>query len=128
MDFKWKGDYFETDLEFGTLRISGNEEHGFRPYQLMVSSIAVCSTSVLRQILEKQRMTIEDIEAHADVTRDEEQANRISAIALHYKIKGQGLSEKKLDKAVVLAAKNCAMAQTVKGAVDLTETYEIIPE
>ncbi|WP_147804067.1 OsmC family protein [Alkalicoccus halolimnae] len=125
MDFTWQGDYFETDLEYGTLRISGNEENGFRPFQLMVSSIAVCSTSVLRQILEKQRMTVSDIQAHADVTRDESRANRISSIALHYKIKGEGLSEKKVEKAVALAQKNCAMAQTVIGAVNLTETFEI---
>ncbi|MFC4735062.1 OsmC family protein [Bacillus daqingensis] len=125
MDFTWQGEYFETEFEFGTLKISGKEAHGFRPFQLMVSSIAVCSASVLRQVMEKQRMQVDSLTVTADVTRDEEAANRISAIALHYVIKGSGLAEKKVEKAVSLAAKNCPMARTVEGAVDLTETFEI---
>ncbi|SDN74149.1 OsmC family protein [Alkalicoccus daliensis] len=125
MEFTWKGDYFETEFEYGTLRISGQEEHGFRPFQLMVTSIAVCSASVLRQVMEKQRMNVKDIRVNADVTRDEKKANRISAIALHYIIEGEALKEQKVEKAVALAAKNCPMAQTVEGVVTITETFEL---
>lgn len=125
VEFTWQGDYFETSFEFGKLYISGQEEHGFRPFQLMVTSIAVCSASVLRQVMEKQRMKVTDISVTADVTRDEAKANRISAIALHYCISGEELVEKRVEKAVSLAAKNCPMAQTVEGSVNITETFEI---
>ncbi|PYZ92376.1 osmotically inducible protein C [Salipaludibacillus keqinensis] len=116
---------FETEFEFGKLTVSGNEEKGYRPFQLMVSSIAVCSGSVLRKVLEKQRMSVEDLQVEADVTRDPERANRLTHIKLHYVIKGEGLTDKKVAKAVELASKNCPMAQTVIDSVELTETFEI---
>ncbi|MCR6097346.1 OsmC family protein [Salipaludibacillus agaradhaerens] len=116
---------FETDFEFGKLTVSGNEEKGFRPFQLMVSSIAVCSASVLRKVLTKQRMVVHDIQVEADVTRDPARANRLSAIKLHYVIQGDGLTEEKVEKAVQLAAKNCPMAQTVSDTIAITETFEL---
>ncbi|UTR13971.1 OsmC family protein [Salipaludibacillus sp. LMS25] len=118
-------DGFETILEFGRLTVSGNEEKGFRPFQLMVSSIAVCSASVLRKVLTKQRMVVHDIQVEADVTRDPGRANRLSAIKLHYVIMGDNLTEEKVEKAVKLSAKNCPMAQTVSDTVAITETFEL---
>lgn len=125
MRFEMKENGFETSVEFGTLQISGNEKYGFRPYQLMVSSIAVCGGGVLRKVLEKQRMTVHHMTVDADVTRDEAQANKITKIHLHYIIQGEGLVESKVEKAVVLAQKNCPMAQSVIDAIELTETFAI---
>ena len=125
MKFNYTDDAFETEFNYGKLVVSGDDEKGFRPFQLMVSSIAVCSGSVLRKVMEKQRMTVEDIEVEADVTRDPERANRLTHIKLHYIIKGEGLAEKKVAKAVELASKNCPMAQTVIDSVEITETFEI---
>ncbi|WP_280770197.1 OsmC family protein [Salipaludibacillus daqingensis] len=125
MKFHYTEDAFETEFDFGKLVVSGNEQKGFRPFQLMVSSIAVCSGSVLRKVMEKQRMTVNDIQVEADVTRDPKRANRLTHIKLHYIIKGEGLSEKKVEKAVDLASKNCPMAQTVVDSVEISETFEI---
>ncbi|MDQ0253957.1 putative OsmC-like protein [Evansella vedderi] len=116
---------FETNFEYGTLQVSGNEEYGFRPYQLMVSAIAVCSGGVLRKVLEKQRMTIYHMTVDADVTRDPDAANKLTKIHLHYTISGENLNEAKIEKAVVLAQKNCPMAQTVIDSIELTETFTI---
>lgn len=55
MEFNMKKEAgFTTNLPYGELHIAGDEEYGFRPYQLMVSSIAACSGGVLRKILEKK--------------------------------------------------------------------------
>ncbi len=125
MKFNYTDDAFETEFNYGKLVVSGDDEKGFRPFQLMVSSIAVCGGSVLRKVMEKQRMSVEDIQVEADVTRDPERANRLTHIKLHYMIKGEGLVEKKVAKAVELASKNCPMAQTVIDSVEITETFEI---
>ncbi|WP_421383920.1 OsmC family protein [Bacillus salacetis] len=125
MEFKMKEGGFVTDLPYGQLDISGNEEHGFRPYQLMVSSIAVCSGGVLRKILEKQRISFEDISIKVDVTRNEEKANRIEKVALHFTITGENLKEEKIQKAMELTRKNCSMVQSVTGSIDIEETFEI---
>ncbi|MGJ9384960.1 OsmC family protein [Salipaludibacillus sp. CF4.18] len=125
MKFNYADEAFETEFEFGKLTISGDEEKGFRPFQLMVSSIAVCGGSVLRKVLVKQRMEVSGLQIEAEVTRDPERANRLTEIRLHYIIKGEQLVESKVAKAVELASKNCPMAQTVIDCVNIEETFEI---
>ncbi|RLQ94500.1 OsmC family protein [Falsibacillus albus] len=125
MKYTMKEGGFFTELPYGRLDISGDEAYGIRPYQLMVSSIAVCSGGVLRKILEKQRVDVKDIEVQAGVERNEEEANRIEKVALHFTITGTGLSEKKIEKAMVLTRKNCSMVQSVIGSIEVTETFEL---
>lgn len=126
MEFKMKEVGFYTETANGRLNIAGNEEHGFRPFQLMVSSIAVCSGGVLRTILEKMRMTVEDITMNAEVERNKEIADRIEKISIHFKIKGQNLDKRKIEKAMELTKKNCSMVQSVIGSIEVIETFEIV--
>ncbi|MCA1318608.1 OsmC family protein [Bacillus tianshenii] len=126
MKFKMREEGFSTELEYGELHVAGNEQYGFRPYQLMVSSIAVCSGGVLRTILQKKRMLVEDISLTAEVTRNEKEANRIEKIQIHYVIKGKDLAHDKVEQAVELAKKNCPMVQSVKDSIEVTETFEIV--
>lgn len=126
MKFKMREVGFSTELEYGELHVAGNEQYGFRPYQLMVSSIAVCSGGVLRTILQKKRMLVEDISLTAEVTRNEKEANRIEKIQIHYVIKGKDLAHDKVEQAVELAKKNCPMVQSVKDSIEVTETFEIV--
>ncbi|MGD6801021.1 OsmC family protein [Rossellomorea vietnamensis] len=125
MEFNMKEGGFSASLPYGELEVSGNEEFGFRPYQLMVSSIAVCSGGVLRKILEKQRVDFKDISIKADVKRKEEEANRIEKVSLHFTITGENLKEEKIQKAMELTRKNCSMVQSVIGSIEVEETFEL---
>lgn len=116
---------FETDVEYGTLEISGNAEYGYRPFQLLVSSIAVCSGGVLRKVLERMRIQYDDITVQAKINRVEKEANRVSDIHLHFLIKGKELSEEKIEKALNVTRKNCSMVQSVKDSINITESFEI---
>jgi putative redox protein len=126
MEFKMTEIGFETTVEYGTLQISGNEEHGFRPFQLLVSSVAVCSGGVLRKVLERMRLPYENIEVQAKVTRNEKEANRVSAIHLHFIIEGNELPDEKINKALAVTRKNCSMVQSVKDSIHITESFEIL--
>ncbi|MEI5908585.1 OsmC family protein [Bacillus spongiae] len=126
MKFQMKEGGFTSELPYGELHISGDETYGFRPYQLLVSSIAVCSGGVLRKILEKKRMNIDDISINTKVKRNEQQANRVEMIHLHFVIKGKGIEEKKIEKAMELTKKHCSMVQSVKGSIEVEETFSII--
>jgi putative redox protein len=127
MEFKMKPDVgFYTEVGFGRLDVAGDEQYGFRPYQLLVSSVAVCSGGVLRKVLEKMRMDIKDIHIQADAERVEEEANRVSKITVHFRIAGNNLDEKKIEKAMVLTRKNCSMVQSVAGSIEVEETFEIV--
>jgi putative redox protein len=125
MKFEMKEVGFKTSVEYGELHVSGDEAYGFRPYQLMVSSIAVCSGGVLRKIFTKQRIEIEDMTIETDVVRNEAEANRLEKIHIHFIITGQNLKEEKVKKAVELSSKNCPMVQSVKGSIEVVETFEL---
>ncbi|WP_207393283.1 OsmC family protein [Bacillus sp. Cs-700] len=129
MEFNMKKEEtgFTADFEYGTLHISGDEQFGFRPYQLLVSSVAVCSGGVLRQILDKKRMKYDDIKIKADVTRNKEEANRVEKIHLHFTLYGD-LDDQKVERALELTKKHCSMAQSVIGSIELEESYEIVAE
>ncbi len=127
MEFKMKPDVgFYTETGFGRLDVAGDDQYGFRPYQLLVSSVAVCSGGVLRKVLEKMRMDIKDIHIQADAERVEEEANRVSKITVHFRISGNNLNEKKIEKAMALTRKNCSMVQSVVGSIEVEETFEIV--
>ncbi|MFP7255122.1 osmotically inducible protein C [Virgibacillus sp. 7505] len=117
---------FRIELPHQTLDIDGNEQFGIRPYQLMVSSIAGCSASVFRKIMEKQRLEIDDMEVSAEVERDELAANRITKITLTFVIRGFHLDKGQLEKNLQLAHNNCSMVQSVKDSIEIEERLEVI--
>ena len=127
MEFNMKDVGFYTETSYGRLDVAGDEAYGFRPYQLLVASVAVCSGGVLRKILEKMRMTIKDIHISTDVVRNKDEADRVEVINVHFTIEGENLDEKKIHKAMDLTRKNCSMVQSVIGKIEINETFEIAP-
>ncbi|MGE6489317.1 OsmC family protein [Paenisporosarcina sp. NPDC076898] len=117
----------ETELEFGKLTISGDETKGFRPYQLLVSSLVGCSGGVLRKVCEKMRMPIEDMEIEVlEVLRNPEEASRLEKVHIHFKLRGNQLEEAKVEKAMILTKKNCSMVRSVDQSIEVVETFELI--
>lgn len=126
MKFKMTENGFSGDLPFGTLNVSTNEEFGFRPYQLMVASLAICSAGVLRKVLEKKRTPAEDIQVEVkEIVRIDEEAGRIAKVHLHFIIKGN-INESKMDLNLELTRKNCSMVRSVEDSMEVVETYELI--
>lgn len=117
---------FDTETEFGTLHISSNEEKGFRPYQLMVASIAACGGSVMRKILDKMRMPADDIQVEViEVIRSQDDASRLMEIHLHFTVIGSNITEEKMPRIMELTEKNCSMLQSVIGCIHVVKTYEM---
>ncbi|MGG1575403.1 OsmC family protein [Fictibacillus sp. NRS-1165] len=125
MEFLMKDNGFQSQFEYGTLDISGDEQFGFRPYQLMVSSVAVCSGGVLRKVLAKMRIEVTDITIKTEVVRNKEEADRIESIHMHFILKGIGLIPERIEKALRVTEKNCSMVQSVKGSIKITDSFEL---
>ncbi|WOV86623.1 OsmC family protein [Sporosarcina oncorhynchi] len=127
MKFEMTENGFQTETSYGTLQISGNDEFGFRPYQLLVSSIAVCSGGVMRKILERKRIPAKNITIDIkEVYRNEEKASRVERIHMHFIIEGIELSNVQMDKIMEVTANNCSMVQSVKDSIEVIETYEFV--
>jgi putative redox protein len=124
MEFKMNEHSFSMTSEFGELHISGDDQFGFRPFQLLVSSIAVCSGGVLRKVLLKKRIDFEDINIKADIERNPAQANRVEKIHLQFVISAKTWDERKIHKALEVTRKNCPIVQSVKDSIEVTETAE----
>ncbi|KZM56665.1 MULTISPECIES: OsmC family protein [Aeribacillus] len=127
MEFQMKEIGYKTTFEYGELHVAGDVTFGFRPFQLMVSAIAGCSGSVFRKILDKKRIVYDDITIQAEVERNEEKANRIEKIHLHFIISSssEDLDREQIQKCLELAHKNCPMVQSVEGSINITETFEL---
>lgn len=95
MKYKMTEKGFSSDFEYGTLNISSESEYGFRPFQLLVSSIAGCSGGVLRKVMKKMRLDVDHIEIEAKVTRSGGQVNIVKKMELTYVIYGRALNEEK---------------------------------
>ncbi|MGO4889794.1 OsmC family protein [Anaerobacillus sp. MEB173] len=126
MEFKMKEHSFVTEVEFGELEVSGDAQYGYRPYQLLVSAIAVCSGGILRKVLQKKRLSYEDIQIKTEVTRNEAGAQEIEKIHMHFIIKGLEIEEEKMEKILAITEKNCSMVQSVKESIEITESFEMI--
>jgi putative redox protein len=125
VEFIMKEVGFYTETANGRLNIAGNEEHGFRPFQLLVSSLAVCSGGVMRKILEKKRIAYDDIHIKADVERNPDIADRVEKVHLHFTITGAKIEERQMEKVMTLTKKNCSMVQSVIGSIEVIETFEL---
>lgn len=126
MKFEWQEDHLETSLPYGKLQISPDDEVGFRPFQLMVASIAGCSSAVFHKILVKQRMEYDALSVEAEVERNEAEANRIEKITLHFTMEGKDLNEKKLQRNLEISRKHCGMVQSVQDSIQIEEKLTVI--
>ncbi|SRR5699024_3297153 len=126
MRFYLKDNGMRIRLNYGELDISGDENDGYRPFQLMVASIAGCSSSVFRKILDKQRIKIDDLIVTADVERNPDEANQIEKISLHFTVKGYHLDPEKMHKNLALTRKNCSMIRSVENSIQIEETIDLI--
>lgn len=126
MKFSMTENGFSGDLPYGELNVSTNEEFGFRPYQLLVASIAVCSGGIIRKILEKKRMPAEDIQVDVkEIVRIDEEAGRVAKVHLHFRIKG-AIDPSKMPGILELTHKNCSMVRSVENSMEVVETYELV--
>jgi len=117
----------QTDLVYDELKISGNERYGFHPCELLVSSIVGCSGGVFRNILEKMRLSFNEVTISAQVERNEAKANRIETIHLIYSIyaDNDNIAPIKIEQALILARKNCSMIQSVQNSITITEEFKM---
>lgn len=126
MKFTMTENGFSGELPFGTLNVSTNEEFGFRPYQLMAASLAICSAGIVRKVLEKKRMPADDILVEVkEIVRIDEEAGRIAKVHLHFVITGD-VDSTKMDHIMELTRKNCSMVRSVENCIEVIETYEIV--
>lgn len=107
---------------------SGGRNLGMRPMELMALSVGSCSSYDVVTILKKARQDVTSCEAEIDAKRVDGTPAIFESIHLHFRLAGNDLSEKQVQRAIELSAdKYCSASIMLKNAgVKVTHDFEIV--
>lgn len=129
MDFTYYNEKLIGQLEYGFLPVSPNSEMGYRPFELFVSSLVGCSTSLLANILVKKRIEYKRIDVNVTAVRNKDEANRIEQLTFDVRVQTEETGkEDQAEKLASLVIKNCGMIQSVIGSIDIRYRIEFTPD
>ena len=105
--------------------LDGNGE-ALSPMETVLLAVGACSSIDVVDILKKRRLVVTDCQCELDAERAAEPPRVFTKIHAHYKVSGENLKEKDVDRAVALSAeKYCSVMLMLKGNVDITTSYSI---
>ncbi|WP_210365761.1 OsmC family protein [Bacillus sp. REN3] len=129
MKFTYYNDKIIGELEYGFLPVSPNSEMGYRPFELFVSSLVGCSSSLLANILKKKRIEYNRIDIKVSAVRNPDKANKIEQLAFSARVQSEEpFGEHQADKLAGLVIKNCGMIQSVLGSIDVRFQITFTPD
>ncbi len=105
----------------------GGKGEGMRPMQVLLSSLAGCSTIDVIHILRKQRQQLDHIEVQVRGARAQGKVPALfTHIHLHYRLKGP-LKAKKVQQAIQLSIeKYCSVAKILEPTAQIEWSFEIV--
>ncbi len=108
---------------------SGGRNLAARPMEMVLMGMGGCTAFDVVMILKKARQPIEDCIVELSAERAEEVPKVFTKIHVHYIVKGKGLSEKQVEKAIHLTAeKYCSVSIMLAQSAEVTHDFEIIEE
>jgi putative redox protein len=126
----------EKDLIFAArtsrgyvLDFDAKVEWGCMPTESLLASVAGCLAIDIVSFVRKMRGEIEDFKLSATGRRNPTPPQYFTGMDLHITIKGKGIDERKMDRAISLSKeKYCSVYHTLRKDLEHNVTYEIISE
>lgn len=107
----------------------GGEDRGARPMELLLVGLAGCTGMDVISILRKMRQDITGYEVRAIGERAEEHPRRYTRIVVEHIVRGRGVTEANVARAVELSAtRYCAVSATLEKAASVEHRYSIVEE
>ena len=107
----------------------GDSSDGFKPGELLLTSLAGCSGIDIVNILVRQRQNVTGLEVKVVGKQQPDPPWKWDEIQLEYIIKGKGLNEGQVERAVRLSEdKYCSIAATIEGNSNVTSTFKIVED
>ncbi|MBG7137808.1 OsmC family protein [Pseudomonas aeruginosa] len=106
----------------------GGRNLGVRPMEMVLIGLGGCTNFDVVSILKKARQPVESCEAFLEAERDDEEPKVFTKIHVHFVVKGRGLKEAQVKRAVELSAEKYCSASIMlgRGGVEITHDYEIV--
>ena len=107
---------------------AGGRNLGIRPMEMLLIGLGGCSNFDVVSILRKGRQPVESCEVFLDAERADEEPKVFTKIHLHFVVKGRGLKEAQVKRAVELSAEKYCSASIMLGraGVEISHDYEIV--
>ena len=117
-----------TDSKGHSVVLSGSESQGgVSPSEMLLVALASCTAVDVVEILKKKRKPLTDLEIVITGDRDPEPPWPYRTIHVHFRLCGDGLTEKAVAQAISLSEeKYCSVAATVRGVAKITTGFEIV--
>ena len=105
----------------------GGRNLAARPIEMVLLGMGGCTAFDVVMILQRARQPITDCIIELTAERAEEVPKVFTKIHAHYIVKGKGLSEKQVEKAVTLSAeKYCSVSIMLGKSAIITHDFEIV--
>ncbi|MEV1864781.1 OsmC family protein [Pseudomonas aeruginosa] len=106
----------------------GGRNLGVRPMEMVLIGLGGCTNFDVVSILRKARQPVESCEAFLEAERADEEPKVFTKIHVHFVVKGRGLKEAQVKRAVELSAEKYCSASIMlgRGGVEITHDYEIV--
>jgi putative redox protein len=105
----------------------GGENLGARPMQVLLMSLAGCTSIDVISILKKMKQEVDDYHVEVDAERETDVVPSLfTNIHIKYILKGNDLDESKVRRAIELSAdKYCSVSKILEPTTKITWSYEI---
>lgn len=130
---KWTGEAsFEATADSGhTVAMDGPPDFGgrnlgTRPMEMLLMGLGGCTAFDVVHILRRGRHPVSDCVVEVQAERAETPPKVFTKIHLHYRVRGEGLKDAAVERAVRLSAEKYCSASIMFGQVaELTHDYEV---
>lgn len=93
----------------------GGRNLGVRPMEMVLIGLGGCTNFDVVSILKKARQPVESCEAFLEAERADEEPKVFTKIHVHFVVKGRGLKEAQVKRAVELSAEKYCSASIMLG-------------
>ena len=105
-----------------------DENIGMKPSELLLSALAGCTSVDVVDILAKKRTPLSHLEVQVSSEQDADPPWTFRKIHLNFILKGKDLTEKNVQQAIQLSEeKDCSVAPSLRGTVEITYSFELLP-
>lgn len=99
-------------------------EKGARPMELLLHGLAGCTGIGLISIFKKMRLKLTGLYMEIEGVKTEQIPHAFEKIHIHYLIKGEGLTEKRVRKAIELSKIHCSVGASLKAEITTSFDFE----
>ncbi len=136
VDLKWEGglkfsaaDAYGHEVTVDAPTEDGEPFDGFKPGELLLTSLAACSGIDVVGILRKQRQQVTGIDVRITGVQKPDPPWTWEEADLHYVVRGRGLNRASVERAIHLSeSKYCSVGASVGAVTEIKSTLEIVEE